>query len=96
MTSKSQEIPVAIKRKIAQRKRLLTKLKINPNIELKKRVKNLSNEIRHHFIMNKRQRVRRGITPGSSKSLWKAVAAVSCSPGAYTLGGVGLMSGLTG
>ena len=45
----------------------------NPNDELRKRIENLSNEIKDHFVMNKRNRVRKGIIPGNSKSLWKAV-----------------------
>ena len=36
-------------------------------------MKNLSKEIKDHFVMNKRNRVRKGIIPGNSKSLWKAV-----------------------
>ena len=30
-------------------------------------------EIKNHFVMNKRLKVRKGIIPGNSKSLWKAV-----------------------
>ena len=30
-------------------------------------------EIRNHFVMNKRLKVRKGIIPGNYKSLWKAV-----------------------
>ena len=44
-----------------------------PNEELKSRVANLSTEIKHHFHMSKRSRVRKGIIPGNSKSIWKAM-----------------------
>ena len=66
-------IPSIIKRKIRQRNRLLSKLKHSPMDSLKSRVKNLNKEIKDHFIMNKRKRVRKGIIPGNNKSLWKAV-----------------------
>ena len=51
----------------------MTKLRQNPNEELKKRVKNLNIEIKNHFVMNKRNKVRKGIIPGNPKTLWKAV-----------------------
>ena len=56
-----------------QRNRLLAKLKQTPIDSLKLRVKNLNKEIKDHYIMNKRMRVRKGIIPGNNKSLWKAV-----------------------
>ena len=73
VSSKSQIIPMAIKRKISLRKRLITKLRQNPTDDLKKRVKNLNIEIKYHFNLNKRMRVRKGIIPGNSRSLWKAI-----------------------
>ena len=72
VTSKSKT-PLLIKRKLSQRKRLLRRLKQNPSEDLKIRMKNLNAEIKSHYIMNKRKRVRKGIVPGDSKSLWKAV-----------------------
>ena len=45
----------------------------DPSEELRKRVKNLNTEIKCHFTMNKRNRVRKGIIPGNSRSIWKAV-----------------------
>ena len=46
---------------------------LSPNEELKRRVKNLNVEIKNHYVLDKRKRVRKGITPGDSRSLWKAV-----------------------
>ena len=57
VSSLSQAIPQVITRKIGQRKRLLRKMRQNPNDELKKRIKNLSKEIKEHFVMNKRKRM---------------------------------------
>ena len=48
-------------------------MKQSPNDGLKMRVKNLNKEIKDHFVMNKRTRVRKGIIPGNNKSIWKAV-----------------------
>ena len=45
----------------------------NPTDDLKKRVKNLNIEIKYYFNLNKRMRVRKGIIPGNSRSLWKAI-----------------------
>ena len=42
MTTKSQITPTVIKRKISQRQRLVARLKQNPTVELKGRVKNLN------------------------------------------------------
>ena len=74
VSAKSQEIPKIIKRKMRKRKDLLRKMKEDPSEELRKRVKNLNIEIKNHFTMNKRHRVRKGIVPGNSRSLWKAVS----------------------
>ena len=48
-TAKSSKVPVEVKRK-----KLLKRLKQNPENELMKRVKNLTREIRNHFTENKR------------------------------------------
>ena len=61
VSSTSRVTPTIIKRKINSRKKLLTRLRHNPNEELKSRVANLSTEIKHHFYMSKRRRVRKGI-----------------------------------
>ena len=45
----------------------------NPTNELRQRVKNLTKKIKVHYIEEKRRKVRRGIVPGNSKSLWRAV-----------------------
>ena len=71
VSAQSQKIPVVMKRKLALRKRLLNCLKRNPNDELKMRLKQLNAEIKNHYKMNKKARVRKGIIPGNTKSLWK-------------------------
>ena len=48
-------------------------LKKNPSHEIKIRVKELDKAIRNHFRLEKRKKVRKGIVPGNSASLWKAV-----------------------
>ena len=73
VSTQSQTLPVVMKRKLALRKRLLNSMKRNPDDELKKRLKQLNAEIKNHYRMNKRMRVRKGIIPGNTKSLWKAV-----------------------
>ena len=69
----SQKPPKFIKNKINLRNRLLKQFKITKDITLKTRLKNLNYEIRSHFEQNKRKRVRIGILPGNSKSLWTSV-----------------------
>ena len=73
ISTNSKTIPIQIKRKMAMRRRMLSRLRANPDSELNKRLKNLNAEIRNHFATNKRKRVRKGIIPGNCKSLWKAV-----------------------
>ena len=73
VSAKSQEIPKIIKSKMRKRKDLLRRMREDPSEELRKRIKNLNTEIKSHFAMNKRHRVRKGIIPGNSRSLWKAV-----------------------
>ena len=65
--------PPSIKNIINKRNRLLKKLKLAPTSELNARIKNLNAEIRTFFHGIKKKRVRRGIIPGNSKSLWDAV-----------------------
>ena len=76
--------PASIKHKINLRNRLLKKLKILPNPDLNKRVKNLNAEIRTYFHGQKKKKVRKGIIPGNSKSLWDAVK-IANFPGVYQL-----------
>ena len=66
--------PPNIKNKINIRKRLLKKLKITPTLGLKTRIKNINAEIKIFFYSRKRISVRKGIMPGNSKSLWRAVS----------------------
>ena len=72
-TTESDTQSPIIKRKINLRKRLLQRLRLNPTNELRQQVKNLTKEIKVHYIEEKRKKVRRGIVPGNSKSLWRAV-----------------------
>ena len=72
-TISSQKPSMFIKNKINLRNRLLRRLKITKDIELKTRIKNLNTEIRVHFDQLKRKKVRLGIIPGNSKSLWTSV-----------------------
>ena len=46
---------------------------MRPSLDLNKRTKALNSEIRNHFHSQKRNYVRRNITPGSLKSIWDAV-----------------------
>ena len=65
--------PFWLKRKINLRKKLMKKLKSDKSQETKMRIKHLSTEIKSHFVQEKRLKVRQGIKPGNSKSLWEAV-----------------------
>ena len=67
------DTPPFIKNKINVRNRLLKQFKNNGSIEIKTRIQNLNAEIKGHFYSRKKFEVRRGILPGNSKSLWKAV-----------------------
>ena len=62
-----------IKTLLNARKNLLKKFKLRPNFDLKAKIKSLDSNIKNHFYQEKRKRVRRGILPGNSKSLWAAV-----------------------
>ena len=73
VTVDSQKPSPAIKTKINARNRLLKRFKITKDIEIKTRIKNLNLEIKSHFELLKRKKVRLGIIPGNSKSLWTAV-----------------------
>ena len=68
-----RSVPVKIKTKINQRKRLLKNYKLTKNIESKNCIKTLDKEIRFYFNTAKCKNVRRGITPGNTQSLWRAV-----------------------
>ena len=61
VSKESQLVPSVIKRKMSQKKRLVTKLRQNPNEMMKRRVRNLNTEIKGHFVETKRNRVRKGI-----------------------------------
>ena len=72
--SKSSQ-PPHIRNKINKRARLLKKCSTNPNncLNTRQEIKTLNKEIKSHFHKLKTNNVRRGIVPGSSKSLWDAV-----------------------
>ena len=65
--------PPVIKNKLNIRNRLLKKSRTTPTGEIKARIKNLIVEIKNVFNSRKKLSVRRGIQPGNSKSLWRAV-----------------------
>ena len=50
-------------------------MKTRPTLDLKSRINNLNMEIRGHFYDAKRNKIRRNLRPGDSKSLWQAVNA---------------------
>ena len=54
-------------------KNLFKKFKVNPSVILKTKIKSFDTNIKFHFFQEKRKKVRRGILPGNSKSLWTAV-----------------------
>ena len=68
-----ESVPKIIKNKINKRNRLLKLFRKNPNLDLKCRISNLNCEIRAHFFQKTKYKVRKGILPGNSKSLWRAV-----------------------
>ena len=72
--SSTIKISAHIKRKMSLRRRLLKRLKETGDIVLNFRIKNLNYEIKKHFTIQKRNRVRKGIIPGNSKTLRKAIA----------------------
>ena len=77
---------------ITKKNRLLKLRKHRPSIELKNRIKNLNFEIKTHFFIENRNKIRRKLLPGNSKSLWNAVKAAKdigadSLPGSMTLGG---------
>ena len=66
-------VPQVIKRKINRRKNLLKKLKINNNLENKKEIRVLNQDIKNYFSKKRTEKIRKIIVPGNSKSIWKAV-----------------------
>ena len=72
-SAKNSPLPTHIKTKINTRKRLLKQLKNSPTDRLNNRIKNLNAELRAHFYSKRKQKIRRGIKPGNSKTLWDAV-----------------------
>ena len=72
-TVKNSGPPKAIKNCLNKRQRLLKRFKQLPCIELKTKINELDREIRLHFKNEKRTKVRKGIIPGNTRSLWKAV-----------------------
>ena len=70
---KNSHTPIHIKTKMNARKRLLKQFKNSPSERVYLRIKNLNAEIRTHLYSTKKQKIRKGIIPGNSKSLWDAV-----------------------
>ena len=56
-----------------RRKKLLTKMKISPNLEMKTEIRTLDLKIRQFYHKKKATSVRKAIIPGNASSLWKAV-----------------------
>ena len=56
------------------RKGLISLLRRTGDNNLKSRIKNLNYEIKEHYTAKRRSKVRKGIIPGSSKTLWRAVS----------------------
>ena len=69
----NKKIPRVIINKINIRKRLLKKIKSNPTIEHRNRIRNLNTEIRNFFKSIKRNEVRRGLIPNNTESIWRSV-----------------------
>ena len=55
------------------RRRLLNKQRESGDNTLKQRIKNLNMEIKAFYTTKQRQKVRKNIIPGNTKSLWRAV-----------------------
>ena len=55
------------------RKRLLKAQKVHPTDYRRDRIKILNHEIKNFYFGQKKQRVRRGLVPSNSKTLWDAV-----------------------
>ena len=71
--AKNAKCPKGIKNALNVRSRLLKTLNKKPSQEIKIRIREMDKTIRNHFRLEKRKRVRKGIVPGNSSSLWKAV-----------------------
>jgi hypothetical protein len=69
----AQYLPVAIKNKLNIRKRLLKTIKRVPSEALRSRIKNLNIKIKNYYHGKTKLKIRRGILPGNTKSLWDAV-----------------------
>ena len=70
---KNVSLPPHIRNKLNRRKRLLKQQKNNHTIEKKLSIQTLNSEIKFYFMERKKKKVRQGIIPGNSKSLWSAV-----------------------
>ena len=62
-----------VKNKINRRNRLLKQFKSRQSVDLKSRIGNLNAEIKCHFFAKTKFKVRKGILPNNSKTLWQAV-----------------------
>ena len=68
-----KDIPKSIKTFSTKDIPYIKNFKRNPTSELKSNIGELDLFVRIHFVNSKRKDVRRGIVPGTSKTLWKAV-----------------------
>ena len=71
--AKETKPPFHIKRAINIRQRLLKNYRKFPCIEIKNKIGTLDKTIRNFFKNKQTTRVRKGILPGNSKTLWRAV-----------------------
>jgi hypothetical protein len=67
-----QYLPAVIKNKLNIRKRLLKTIRRVPSEALRSRIKNLNIEIKNYYYGKTKLKIRRGILPGNTKSLWDA------------------------
>jgi len=72
--AKNTKPPKEVNNLLNVRKRYLKQFKSNPSSALKLKISTLDKSIRLYFKSVKRNQVRKGIIPGNSKTLWRAVS----------------------
>ena len=71
--AKETKPPKSIKNAMNVRHRLLKIFRKYPSNALKARITSIDKQIKTFYKSSKTKKIRRGILPGNSKSLWKAV-----------------------
>ena len=69
--------PTVIKRKMHRRKKLIARLRLNPDASLKQRLKNMNVEIKNPFYEKKKKIARRNIIPGNEPQLFQTIMQIS-------------------